>query len=735
MLNRKDLLDRLIHIILPLSVFLGSLHVLALSLISTYGRFSSAAAGIAGLGILTGLPTLIDNIRRISKHKRARFFFGTGSKINELSLQDRLVLTRLADEAHYAFEKKIRPNFVLTLKKIFSLRGLILMAAGGLVTFWITGSSNWIVLAVAAMSATMLPYLLSVLYAFFCSDIERYKFRTEFFRQYFENAAMQKGLRSKLLEAEPPSEFCLQVRSSWNYFALRFPITAGIVAFILVKLQIVFWGNLLGLALLPFSGIGSANYSAFIDILRIFPDLLKSESGYRFYLQVISVFNNLGFAFTRGDFIRLGIIALGLSIASLLGRIKRFGLRTPIYGFGKLGANFVHLWLIVAIVGAITPWNLAYASQMPATGLSQSIHRIFGGKEDIALWHKASLLNRQMQIDPAGTLQMDISEQELQFLLEQFKAEKEIKIIDSIRNNPNSTLQDKQEADAMALLLKQAEQEIEDDYSNAVAQDKETTRDMLDAFENKYREPKLSLFERSRYGNEALKEYEKKYEEAYQKEYAKYKEPLSMYELEREKQHLEKLKKEKEGLAKKQIKPEDPDMPLVRQFALFLLAEKGTPHAKEIINSFVSDRDDDVRTMALIYSSKSGNQQAAEALAKVAFKQGGWPQPEAILNLNDSKTPEVTSFLFNSLNHSERSDIRYAALKALSNRVDQPNVKDALVWGLGDPSPQVRLAAIQGVTPWADATIMEKIKPFLTSTNFSLHLAAIESVGSSVLSR
>lgn len=730
MVNRKASLAHLIHIILPLSVFLGSLYVLALSLISTYGRFSSAAIVIAGLGILTGLPTLIDNIRRISEHKRPRFFFGTGSKINELSLQDRLILSRLADVAYYEFEKKLRPNFVSTLKKIFSLRGLVLMAASGLITFWITGSSNWIVLAVAALFATMLPYLFSVLYAFFCSFIEHYKFRSEFFRQYFEDTALQKVWADKLLESEPPSEFCLQARSSWNYFTLRVPIAAGIFAFILVKLQIVYWGNLVGLALLPFGGFGSVNNSAFSDILRIFPDLLKSESGYGFYLKVISVFNNLGFAFTQGDLIRVGIIALGLSIASSLGGIKRFGLRIPVYGFTKLGVNFVHLWLIVAMVGAISPWNLAYASQIPATGLSESIHRIFGGKEDFALWYKASSLIRQMQIDPAGTLQMDISEQELQFLLEQFKAEKEIKIVDSIRNNPDSTLQDKQEADAMELLLKQAEQEIEDGYSSAVAQDKETTRDMLAAFENKYKNPRLSLFERSRYGKEALEEYEKKYEEAYQKEYAKYKEPLSIYELEREKQHQEKLKKEKEELAKQQIKPEYPDRPLIRQFALFLLAEKGTRHAEEIINSFVSDRDNDVRTMALIYSSKSGNQQAAEALAKVAFEQGGWPQPEVILNLNDSKTPEVTSFLFNNLNHRERPDIRYAALKALSNRVDQPNVKDALVAGLEDPSPPVQAAAIQGVAPWADGPTMEKIKPFLSSAYPTARLAAVEAIGS-----
>ncbi len=337
----------------------------------------------------------------------------------------------------------------------------------------------------------------------------------------------------------------------------------------------------------------------------------------------------------------------------------------------------------------------------------------------MSIWNKARFLYRQMKIDPEGTLLMDVGEDELELLLEKFKAEEIIKLTAAVKHDPELTSQERAQIDELDKSLNEARSQIEKSYRDAVGEDEKQIKDLLKSFERQYKHTPYRLRGEDR----------ELYQKAYKEEYNKYKESLTAIKQERQKEYKVKLDAQVAQIEEKRIKPENPDKPWVRQFCLFLLGEKDTARAREIIARYLNDRDNDVSAMAAIYSSKSGNAQGVVLLGNASFQQGGWHEQAAIFNLYDSNTPEINSFLLNNLNNGQPG-IRYATFKVLSNRIDQPNVKEALVWGLDDPDPFVQAAAIEGVTPWADAAIMEKVKPLLFSSDPGVQVAAIRSVGS-----
>jgi HEAT repeat protein len=192
------------------------------------------------------------------------------------------------------------------------------------------------------------------------------------------------------------------------------------------------------------------------------------------------------------------------------------------------------------------------------------------------------------------------------------------------------------------------------------------------------------------------------------------------------------------------------------------LGQEDSIHSRELLNLALNDMDSDVRTMAIISLSRNNDQNAISLLNNVSFNQGGQVQQAAILSLADLDSSEATDFLLRSLRDLLHSDIRYAAMKALANRVSLPEVeeafiyalkydsdplirqraafsladvydsqvKDALVFALNDPDSLVKQAAILSVTPYADLKILDKIKMFLYKSDLGVRQAAILSLGS-----
>ncbi|MBN2831415.1 MAG: HEAT repeat domain-containing protein [Candidatus Omnitrophica bacterium] len=725
-LNIKSLLNRLIHVILPLSVSLGSFYILALSFTTKFGNFSSVAACLAATGILVSLPSFVDNIKRILERRPSSFSLGTGKGVNELTVQKRLALAKLAEQYYLRQYKKIKPSLFSAIKKIFSLRGLALMAGGGTTTFFLFSSTDWTVLSFGALFTAFVPYLFSVTYYFFCSYTERYRFRSMCIGEYLAEGGLKDKLAGELAQIKPEPEFLLPLKGSWNKFTLRFPVVAGTASLLLVKMQVVFWGSVIASAILPFLGIGFVNSSLFEEILP-FCELIKWDSGITVISNTMNMLNNLGFAFTAGDIIRLAIIALGLGILSIGSQLKNTKLNfwVPFKTFAKSWVNLVHLWLIVAIIGVLTPWNLLHAAQPPGINLSQTMHYVLGGQEDVATWQKANLLYRQMQFDPASVLQMETGEDEAELLLERFKAEEVVKLTDEIRNDPNLSAFERKQIEELDSELKTAKEQLKDNYESSLQEDQDEVDKLIEKFEKKYNRfgGRYSRGLRSFYAKEYVKAYQKAYKEAFEK----YKKQLSGVQKKRAEEFRKIYGGQLRELSKKEIKPEYPDKPQVRQFSIFLLGQKDTPRAKEVISRYLDDRDNDVRTMALIYSSKNSDKKPAVSLANLSFEKGGLAQYAAILNMSDSHLPGTTDFFFNNLNNARRPEIRAASLTALAGRIKEKYVKDALLWALDDPAPQVQIAAIEAVTPWVDP---KKVEPLLIGDNVPVRQAAIMSISS-----
>ncbi|MDP3731909.1 MAG: HEAT repeat domain-containing protein [Candidatus Omnitrophota bacterium] len=371
-INLKNIFKQIAYTVLSLGILLASSYVLSLSFIfGLSGLFLTFVVFAGGMGVLLGLFYSVENIKRLFGCKVGGFSFGVGKERKRLTLQQRLALTQLADEAYSEEKPKIQPSLTSTIAKIFSLKGIILMAIGTVIAFYLPHSSDWFILG-GALFAAIVPYLISVTYNFFCSNIDHYKFRSEFVRQYLEDIGLQNRLSGELSQVQLGPRIFLPFKSIWNNFSLKFPVIAGILVFILGKVQVIFWGAAVGLALIFYMGANIAN----IPIPGLSIDFIPH---------------------TLGDIIRLSIIAYVLIVLSLPYQIKQFGFRTlpvmvvswifvPLFPFGaflclvlypifwilslcslkfddfrkivnhnfmRFWANLLHIWIIAAIIGGV----------------------------------------------------------------------------------------------------------------------------------------------------------------------------------------------------------------------------------------------------------------------------------------------------------------------------------------------------------------------------------------------
>ena len=390
-INLAGILRQAAYIVLSLGLFAGSAFTLVFSFMSGLGTLALTAVVLTGgIGAIVGLFYSAENTKRLFERRPGQLCFGLGDEINLLAHQERLGLVRLADQAYLNQRREHRPSLVSTIGSIFTLRGLTLMVLGALIACRIPHSSDWMML-LGALLALIAPYLISVLYDFFCSYMDRYRFRSEFVKGYLADVHTQEKLEG-LSQLAAGARFLDPIKSSWNSFTLQFPVTSGIAAFLLTRAQIVFWSSLVVSAVLPFVGVHIASTSILDPLIQLF-GLLGWASGFEHCFRLMPVLDQWNLPHMLGEIITLSIVAYGLGMLSLPNQANTSGVKSlpsvmvsclcapvapvclPIYplfwilslgslkygdfdrivgrNLGRFWGDFFHLWIIWAEIGAL----------------------------------------------------------------------------------------------------------------------------------------------------------------------------------------------------------------------------------------------------------------------------------------------------------------------------------------------------------------------------------------------
>jgi HEAT repeat protein/SAM-dependent MidA family methyltransferase len=412
----KRFLNRFIHIFLPLVCLSGGAYALINVVSSAWGMpILSAAVSILASLIIASFFCLTENVRRIFEYDPARFFFGIGGLFKEFTAKERSALIRLADDDYSERAEEVRPSLGSTAETLFSLKNAILAAAGGAAVFIALGKLDWLILT-GALAAIFIPYLISILYEFLCSEIDRYISRCEFVRGYFEQGKSHRNLEQDIKGLKTPPAFL----RPWGNFALKFPVIAGVISFALVKLPVFVLGYLAGAAVVPLLNIDTASLSL-SDLLQSLSGVLNWEWVNNFLQRLISILNDSGLLINLGEAVKLGFAVLGLGILSLFRRTEPF-FKISFRNIVNFLPNLMHIWIAAVIIGGVSFGSLITDGARQVTGFNfpQAIHNYLG-KENVDVWNKAYLLYQQIKTDPEAALQVEVDRKELEFLLEEFK--------------------------------------------------------------------------------------------------------------------------------------------------------------------------------------------------------------------------------------------------------------------------------------------------------------------------
>ncbi|MBU4252766.1 MAG: HEAT repeat domain-containing protein [Candidatus Omnitrophica bacterium] len=466
----EEFILKIPYVILSLALLFGSSY--ALAFLYGYGLspwILNAVIFIGGTGVLIGLFYSVENIRALLGQGRAGFSFGLGKEqVKTLKPKERLALIQLADRLYFKNQvQKIQPSFIGAIRNLGTFKGIVLMAAGALIAYSFPGVDNWYILA-GAIFGLILPYLVSVTYNFFCSYMNHYKFRSEFVKEYLDNEKAEEELRSKAEQLVSGNKFLFPFKNLWYGFSLRFPVAGSIIIFALARGQMIFWGAVVSSALMPFIGFNTAGISIF-EVAMYFFNAIGVLEGFEFSLNLMNIFNDWHLLHTLGDFIRLVIIAYGLSVPFLFNQIIRRPWQSPVFivswifaplvpytakgNFSRFWTSFFHLWIIDFEIGTVLkgaeslsehpqldiigkPMNnvaqslegqfgvirwgsymLDGVTQITGLDFSQQIHNRLGGKEDVDAWNKAYYLYRTMKFEPALVGKMRVERAELEYLL------------------------------------------------------------------------------------------------------------------------------------------------------------------------------------------------------------------------------------------------------------------------------------------------------------------------------
>ncbi|HPT39969.1 MAG TPA: HEAT repeat domain-containing protein, partial [Candidatus Omnitrophota bacterium] len=729
----KIFLNRLFHILLPLGIILASAYSLRFTFMHELSiQFSIIVTCIEVLGGLIGLFLFVENIKLISEHKPAKFFFGIGKEIKKITSLKKMALTRLADEAYVQQLKKSQANRGSVFIKNFSLKILGPMVIGAVVTFEYFNSASWLILA-GALFGVFVSYAVSTIYNFLYSGVNRYKFRSEFVKQYFKDDGLQNNLADRIKQIESKFKFLAPVRSLWNDFTLNHPVLAGMISLILGKFQVIFWCYMLSSAVIPFIRM-DINRTSYLKILWIIIEPTSWEWGYNFGRQLILNLDNLNFNLTLEEITRLGIIVLGLVVLSLPRQFKSW-YKIIINSFIKFWVNLIQICIIVAIMGGLSSGNIISNNMQQATGINfpQVIHSSLGGKEDLENWNKAYFVYQQIQADPELILQMEVGQEELEILLKEFHER---------AGNKNWNLYASQIRELCVFLLGQKDNVKSRELLNSALNDSDKDVRTMAIVSLSRNNDKVAM---SLLGDVLFNRGGEVQEAAI----------LSLSDVEssevtnfllrslKDDSHSDIRYAAVRALAGRVNLPEVEEAliyvfknyydPLAQQQVAFSLVDNiNSPEVESFFIGVLYDNTAPlIQQQAMLNLEGKVNLPEVEEAFIYALKYGQDPlvRQQAVNNLASRvSSAKVEKALIYSLEYDSDSSVRQQAALSLAG-INNLSVRNIMLSALVDSDPLVKQVAIMYVAPRADDAVMERIRQFVSDPDSGVRQAAILALG------
>lgn len=316
-----------LYLLLSLATLAGSLALLAYTLAADLsGPALAATLCWEGAVLVVGLHLAVQNLRAPLAGRLGGLTLGLGDEVDHLPPT---YLRSLVGQADRAFEARARELEASVLSPVGPLRGprelalALAIASASALAGTLEHASGWSI-GLWSLLAFFSPHLLSVLYRFFCQELERYFLRAACVRQ----SLGPRGRAGETPKATPlvatPASLAW---SAWLRFTLQMPLVAAIVALLLGRGLFVALGLVLGAAVLPFLDVRLASLS----LAELWARLCGAGGwapGYEIGLGALSFLAEWRLPHTVGDLARLSLVAYTLGFVAVPGRARRFGARS-----------------------------------------------------------------------------------------------------------------------------------------------------------------------------------------------------------------------------------------------------------------------------------------------------------------------------------------------------------------------------------------------------------------------
>jgi len=352
-------LNWIVHVALPLIVLLGSFYLLVLSSMSRFSGLGFVIIVFLGsVGVIIGLFYLIQNIRLMVENKQGRFYFGLGKDIRRISRQEISFLIDQADRSYLAGKNNIRSSLGFTIRNIFTWKEVLILAiVGAFAGYILPLSSTWSILG-GALIGVFASHPISVIYAFFCSYMHRYKYRSEFVRTYLEDEQFHKQITEQSNQTASKSNFLASLDYVWGSLSLKVPVCAGLLVFAMKKVPVIILGLFISLAVLPLIGLTVASISIFQLFAYLFGSLGWAP-GFQYCLQGMYIFAEWNLPHTVSDFVTLAIVAFCLVVLDIPYQVQRCRLKYRTYtevareSFKGFWIGPFYLWIIYVVISVL----------------------------------------------------------------------------------------------------------------------------------------------------------------------------------------------------------------------------------------------------------------------------------------------------------------------------------------------------------------------------------------------
>ncbi|HEY0710622.1 MAG TPA: HEAT repeat domain-containing protein [Polyangia bacterium] len=166
----------------------------------------------------------------------------------------------------------------------------------------------------------------------------------------------------------------------------------------------------------------------------------------------------------------------------------------------------------------------------------------------------------------------------------------------------------------------------------------------------------------------------------------------------------------------------------VRRWALRILAYFGSPGALDVLLSAMSDPDPRVQEGAIQGLAFVDDPRAQDALLNAARHSSAQVRAVGFRSLgHTAPDSRITAALIRGMNDPDPW-VRYYACQS-AGRLRVSIAVDGLVTRLADPAPQVRMASVEALSHFEDATAQEALERVALSADDDLQQAAIISLG------